>query len=107
MSDEEDEQQNQNSFDDEKDQTNCNCTQECANHSCTCFKDGSGCNSSCGCQSSCQNLFNHLDYFFGENNKSPAHPCFAKWLIKKVKTVDELKMIDRDKLRRHILKSAK
>jgi hypothetical protein len=43
-------------------------------------------------------MFNHLDYFFGENKKYSAHPCFSKWLVENAKNADELKMIDRDDL---------
>jgi hypothetical protein len=81
----------------------CSCTKGCSKRSCSCFKFGSGCNSSCGCSSSCQNMFNDLEYFFGENEKCSAHPCFSKWLVKKVKNADELKMIDRYQLHRHIM----
>ena len=82
----------------------CDCIQGCWKRSCSCFKFGSGCNSSCRCDLSCQNIFNHLDYFFGENEKCSANPCFSKWLIKNAKNADELKMIDRDELQQHIMK---
>jgi hypothetical protein len=82
----------------------CNCSKGCSKRSCSCFKFGSGCNSSCGCSSSCENMFNHLEYFFGENQKSSANPCFAKWLVKKAKNTDGLKAIDRYELHRRIMK---
>ncbi|CAF1306344.1 unnamed protein product [Rotaria sordida] len=82
----------------------CKCTKGCSKRSCSCFKYGSGCNSSCGCGSSCQNMFNYLEYFFGENQKCTANPCFSKWLVKNVKNSDEFQMIDRNKLRRRIMK---
>jgi hypothetical protein len=73
----------------------CDCAKGCSKRSCSCFKFGSGCNSSCGCGSSCENMFNHLEYFFGENAKCSAHPCFSKWLVKKAKNTDGLKTINR------------
>ncbi|CAF0779286.1 unnamed protein product [Adineta steineri] len=73
----------------------CSCTKGCSKRSCSCFQFGSGCNSSCGCSSSCENMFNHLEYFFGEDTKLSAHPCFTKWLIKKAKNTDGLKTINR------------
>ncbi len=85
----------------------CNCSKGCSKRSCSCFKFGSGCNSSCGCGLSCQNMFNHLEYFFGEDNKCAAHPCFSKWLVKNAKNADELQMIDRDELRRTIMECSK
>ncbi|CAM2728142.1 unnamed protein product [Rotaria socialis] len=42
--------------------------------------------------------------FFGENKKCAAHPCFAQWLMEKAKDADALLTMDRDKLRRHIMK---
>ncbi|CAF4096342.1 unnamed protein product [Rotaria sordida] len=57
------------------------------------------CNSSCGCGSSCRNMFNHLEYFFGENQKCSVNPCFSKWLVKNAKNTDGFQMIDCDKLR--------
>ncbi|CAF3320137.1 unnamed protein product [Rotaria socialis] len=56
----------------------CLCKEGCSTRSCPCFKHGSGCNSSCGCDEDCENIFNHLEYFFGENKKCAAHPCFAQ-----------------------------
>ncbi|CAF1463749.1 unnamed protein product [Rotaria sordida] len=82
----------------------CTCTKECSTCSCSCFKFGSGCNSSCGCSSSCENMFNHLEYFFGENTKYSAHPCFAKWLVKKAKNTDGLKTINHGALCQLIIK---
>jgi hypothetical protein len=84
----------------------CNCSKGCSKRSCSCFKFGSGCNSSCECSSSCENMFNHLDYIFGENSKCTANPCFANWLIKNVKNADELQKIDRDELRQKIMDSS-
>jgi hypothetical protein len=85
----------------------CGCTTGCSKDTCSCFKFGSGCNSSCGCESSCQNMFNHLEYFFGENNKCAANPCFTLCLMKNAKDADELKTIDREKLCRRIMRCAK
>jgi hypothetical protein len=95
----------QTNRDDEK-KDKCICNTGCSKGTCSCFKDGSGCNSSCGCETSCQNIFNHLEYFFGEDHKCTAHPCFALWLVKNAKNQEELKSIDRDKLRRRIMRSA-
>ena len=81
----------------------CKCTTGCSKRSCSCFKFGSGCNSSCGCGTSCQNMFNHLDYFFGEDSKCSANPCFSKWLVKNAKNSDEFKKLDRDELCRLIM----
>jgi len=83
----------------------CNCSKGCSKRSCSCFKFGRGCNSSCGCNTSCQNMFNHLDYFFGENSKSTANPCFSNWLVKNAKNADELQKIDRDALQQRIMNS--
>jgi hypothetical protein len=87
----------------EKTKEKCNCSKGCSKRSCSCFKFGSGCNSSCGCGLSCQNMFNHLEYFFGENEICAANPCFANWLVQRAKNADEFKMIDRDQLRRRIM----
>ena len=83
----------------------CNCRKGCSNGSCPCFKSTNGCNSSCKCKTSCENLFNHLDYIFGENIECSPHPCFADWLIKNIETPDQLIQIDRDALRKKIDKS--
>jgi hypothetical protein len=85
----------------------CNCSEGCSKGCCSCFKLGSGCHSSCGCGSSCENMFNHLKYFFGENCNYSAHPCFVKWLSKKAKNADELKTMDRFALYRRIKRSPK
>ena len=85
----------------------CGCRKGCSKRSCPCFKSTNGCNSSCKCKTSCQNLFNHLDYIFGENTQCSPHPCFADWLIKKIKTADGVKKIDRDALREEILQSGR
>ncbi|CAF4429391.1 unnamed protein product [Rotaria socialis] len=85
----------------------CQCTNGCSVRSCSCFESGSGCNSSCGCSPSCQNLFNHLDYFFGENHRLSAHSCFAKWLMNHSKNANGFETIDRDKLRKRLMKAAK
>jgi len=85
----------------------CGCAKGCSKRSCPCFKFGSGCNSSCGCGSSCQNMFNHLEYFFGDNNKCTANPCFSNWLVKNAKNADELKKIDRDELHKSIMQCDK
>ncbi|CAF1926645.1 unnamed protein product, partial [Rotaria magnacalcarata] len=81
----------------------CNCRSGCSKRSCYCNKSNRGCDSSCGCGSSCQNLFNHLDYFFGEDSKCSAHPCFVDWLVKNVKTADGLQNIDREALHQKIM----
>ncbi|CAF1534419.1 unnamed protein product, partial [Rotaria sordida] len=83
----------------------CNCRRECSKRSCCCFKFGSGCNTSCGCGTSCQNMFNCLDYFFGEDGAYNGNSCFTKWLIKHAKNADELKVIDRKKLHQSIMQS--
>ncbi|CAF3712108.1 unnamed protein product, partial [Rotaria sp. Silwood1] len=72
----------ENSSDEETEK--CTCHKGCSSRSCSCFKDGSGCNSSCGCNATCRNMFNHLEYFFGKDEKYSAHPCFAQWLKKTV-----------------------
>ncbi|CAF4331322.1 unnamed protein product, partial [Rotaria magnacalcarata] len=82
----------------------CLCEEGCSTRSCPCFKHGSGCDSSCGCGEDSENMFNHLEYFFGGDKKYAAHPCFAQWLMKKAKDADALQTIDRDKLRRRIMK---
>lgn len=81
----------------------CNCKKGCLKRSCACFKFGSGCNATCGCGPSCQNMFNHLEYFFGSKEKVSAHPCFANWLVAKAKNPAELQLIDRDQLREDLL----
>jgi hypothetical protein len=92
---------------DEEKKAKCDCSKECSKGSCSCFKSGSGCNSSCGCGSSCQNMFNHLQYFFGENSKCSGNLCFANWLVKKGKNGDGLKTIDRYALFRRIKRCPK
>ncbi|CAF4810471.1 unnamed protein product [Rotaria sp. Silwood1] len=94
----------------EKDQNDgkkdrCHCTKGCLKRSCPCFKYGSGCNSSCGCGSSCQNMFNYLEYFFSENQTCAAHPCFSKWLVQNAKNADGLQMIERNELCQRIMQS--
>lgn len=84
----------------------CNCTEGCSKHSCSCNKDGSKCNSSCGCHASCQNILNHLDYFFGENSQCSANLCFSHWLMQKVNNVEDLQTINRDTLRKRIRNSS-
>ncbi|UJR10963.1 hypothetical protein I4U23_015148 [Adineta vaga] len=86
--------------DDQRD--HCSCTTDCLQRSCPCFKYGHRCSSLCQCGNSCQNIFNHLEFFFGENVKSAAHPCSTKWLARKTKNLDELTKIDRYALVRHI-----
>jgi hypothetical protein len=83
----------------------CRCRKGCSKRSCSCFKSTNGCNSLCKCKSSCQNLFNHLDYFFGENSQCSANPCFTDWLIKNAKTVDGLQKIDHEELHKKIFHS--
>lgn len=81
----------------------CECNGPCKTHSCSCYKFGSGCSPSCACSGACANLFNHLDYFFGETVKCDANPCFAKWLIKNGNNEAALKSVDRDHLRQRFL----
>jgi len=88
---------------DYEDKDKCGCRKGCSKRSCPCFKSTNGCNSSCKCKSSCQNLFNHLDYFFGENSQCSASPCFSDWLVKHAKTADGLKKIDREALHQKII----
>ncbi len=83
----------------------CGCRKGCSKRSCPCFKSTNGCNSSCKCKTSCQNLFNHLDYFFGENSKCTANPCFSNWLVKNAKHADEVHKIDLDALQQRIMNS--
>ena len=92
-------------FDDTKDR--CGCRKGCSKRSCPCFKSTNGCNSSCKCKTSCENLFNHLDYIFGKNSECSPHPCFTDWLIKNVKNANGVKQIDRDALREQIMKSGR
>lgn len=80
----------------------CGCRKGCSKRSCSCYRLGNGCNSSCGCKSSCENMFNHLHYFFGDDHKTSANPCFSNWLIKNAKNADGLQKIDRDALREKI-----
>lgn len=82
----------------------CKCHGECKTRSCNCFKFGSGCNPSCSCDGTCVNIFNHLGYFFGESEKVDANPCFAKWLIENGNSESALKSVDREDLRKRILK---
>ena len=100
-----DEQQNNGSMIGKKGK--CQCTNGCSTRSCSCFIDGRGCDSTCQCNSSCENIFNHLDYFFGENHKCAANACFSKWLIQKVKNADGIQKVNRDRLRICIKKSPK
>ena len=81
------------------------CRRGCSKRSCCCFKFASSCDTSCGCYLSCQNMFNYLDYFFGEDGAYNANSCFTKWLIKHAKNSDELKMIDPEKLHRSTMNS--
>ncbi len=92
---------------DSKEIKKCNCANGCSKTSCSCIENGSGCNSLCGCNTSCENIFNHLDYFFGEDSQRSAHPCFAHWLITKVKNADDLRKINRDAIRKRIRKCSK
>lgn len=83
----------------------CSCTGSCRTRSCNCFKYNSGCVSYCKCAATCENIFNHLEYFFGEDETCDATPCFAKWL--KGRNADGVKEINRDHLRRRIMKCGK
>lgn len=83
----------------------CKCKKGCSKRSCSCFKFGKGCNETCGCKTTCTNMFNHLDYFFGQNQKCLADPCFTNWIMKTIKNTDELLKIDRQELYEKILKS--
>ncbi|CAF0929381.1 unnamed protein product [Adineta steineri] len=81
----------------------CNCRSGCSKRSCYCYKSNSGCDSTCGCGPSCQNLFNHLEFFFGEDSKCIANSCFSDWLVKNVKTSDALQNINREALVKKII----
>lgn len=81
----------------------CKCKEGCETVSCQCFKFGTGCGPACGCTSSCQNMFNDLDHFFGDE-KCSANPCFANWLVENKKGKD-LKRINCNSLRERIMKS--
>jgi hypothetical protein len=48
-------------------------------------------------------LFNHLDYFFGEDSQCSASPCFSDWLVKNAKTADGLRKINREALHQKIM----
>ena len=69
----------------------------CSKRFCVCFKFGDGCNSSSGCGVTCQNKFNHLDYFFDKDEKCSANPWFSNYLVK---NADELR---RDIMRCHLV----
>lgn len=88
----------------------CNC-KDCKTRSCNCFKYGSGCNPSCGCASSCQNMFNNLSYFFGDDfdakERCDANLCFVEWLVKKCRGTGGFNAIDRDNLRNLIMASGR
>lgn len=79
-------------------QDKCKCTGGCKTRSCPCVKFGSGCKASCECTASCDNIFNKLDYFFGENHKCDANACFAQWLMKN----GDFTKVNRDELRDRI-----
>ncbi|CAF1609721.1 unnamed protein product [Adineta ricciae] len=85
-------------------QKKCNCRSGCSKRSCYCFKSNGGCDSTCGCGSSCQNLFNHLNYFFGDNQNCKPTACFSDWLVKKVQTTDQLQKVNREELHKKIMK---
>lgn len=80
----------------------CKCKEGCGTVSCICFKFGTGCNATCGCSAACQNMFNDLDHFFGDE-KCSANPCFSKWLVAK-KNGTNLKTTNRVSLRERIMK---
>lgn len=82
----------------------CKCEEGCETQSCTCFKHGTGCSASCGCTASCQNIFNGLNYFFGDE-KCSANPCFSKWLTGKKEAAGmDLKDIKRNSLLQRIMR---
>lgn len=85
----------------------CRCDKGCKTRSCNCVKFGSRCNSSCGCASSCQNMFNNLSYFFGDEQPCSAHPCFAKFLMKEARGANGFFAIDRNSLRDRIMASGR
>lgn len=86
----------------------CKCGTGCKTRKCNCLKFGSGCNPSCDCRALCDNMFNNLSYFFGdENEKCDADPCFVKWLIKNGRDSNGLMAIDRDHLRNLIMANRK
>lgn len=68
---------------------------------------GKGCNyekdSLCAC-SSCKNIFNGLDHFFGDV-QCIANACFTMWLTKHERTTgNEMKSINRNNLRERIMR---
>ncbi|KAJ6636024.1 hypothetical protein Bhyg_14611 [Pseudolycoriella hygida] len=81
----------------------CKCDESCSSRTCSCYKYGSGCNSNCSCVGPCGNMFQHLDYFFGDGEKCNANPCFAKWLIENGNSETALKSVNREDLRKRIL----
>lgn len=83
----------------------CKCKEGCETVSCQCIKFGTGCNAECGCSTSCQNMFNALDHFFGDE-KCSANPCFTKWLVTN-KNGMEIKFVDRNSLRERIMKCSR
>lgn len=89
----------------------CKCSKGCKTRSCNCVKFGSGCNPSCGCASSCQNIFNNLSYFFGDDHGEErpcnAHACFAKFLMKNTREENGFNAIDRNQLRDRIMASGR
>lgn len=64
-------------WDRESEDTTCGCKSGCKGR-CKCFKAGNGCSKTCTC-SSCMNVFNDIDKFFGDDSVE-ANVCFAKWL---------------------------
>ncbi|KAG4080326.1 hypothetical protein HA402_010818 [Bradysia odoriphaga] len=86
----------------------CKCDKGCKTRSCNCVKFGGRCNASCSCSASCQNIFNNLSYFFGNDSGDEscnANPCFAKFLMKNGRGVSGFNAIDRNALRDQIMAS--
>lgn len=93
----------------EKRRNFCKCVNECNTRYCLCFKFGVGCNSTCSsCSSTCQNMYNGLDYFFGNDKQFRANPCFAYYLFKNgCSSANDFQKIDRNDLRERIMHSGK
>lgn len=88
-----------------KTEHNCTCVGKCKTNRCFCVKEKRGCGSSCKCKSKCENVFSHLDYFFGQDETCNINPCFGQWLLKNAK--NGIEVIDRNLLRDRIICSDK
>lgn len=86
----------------------CKCERECNTRHCLCFKFGTGCNSTCtSCSSTCENIYNGLGYFFGNDRKYRANPCFAYYLFKNGSSDNDFEKINRNDLRERIMNSGR